>query len=479
MRRWCSVCAVLLFCLVLLPSGCTEERSPVQPQSSALSTLHAEAEVAAAQVVNGFDWIDESSPDEASGPATLNADWPDVVEDLQREVISGDVVHYSATVRTGPGVYDRIGIHRVVRERAPNRPIKSKQALFLLHGDLKNFEGMWLPGQFSPHLPDDFGLAAFLAQHDVDVWGIDQAWNLIPAWETDFSYMQDWGIQREASHLDLGVAVARVARRMTGNGYKPILLLGYSSGAATGYALINQETQLPPGRRQVNGFIAADMGVASDDPVWMEVFAAMAAATEELYDSGQYQDALIFRTVAILARDAPDDPSPFYPGFTNLETVLFFGGGAFLAPALTHYLAPIMEDGFPVGFQFVSLDQWIDFLENTAAYQPLLFQLQWLWALAGYEVPFDDYLSEVTIPVFDIGGAGGFAPYTAHTVELLGSRDITQLHVSVNPPGGQAVDYGHIDIFTAWNAPDLVWRPILDWVTAHSGAGHRGGGQRE
>ena len=50
-----------------------------------------------------------------------------------------------------------------------------------------------------------------------------------------------------------------------------MLLLGYSSGAATGYAYLNQETRMPYGLRQVKGFIAADLGVRSDDPDWLSM----------------------------------------------------------------------------------------------------------------------------------------------------------------------------------------------------------------
>ncbi len=41
------------------------------------------------------------------------------VSGFERRPLAGDVVEYRATLRVGPGEHDRIGLHRVVRERAP------------------------------------------------------------------------------------------------------------------------------------------------------------------------------------------------------------------------------------------------------------------------------------------------------------------------------------------------------------------------
>ena len=133
-----------------------------------------------------------------------------VVLNFEREIIVGNIAHYSAQVQVGPGEYDRIGIHRVVKERRPYQPMKTHRNVFLQHGDLKDFAGIFLPGQYSPNLPDDFGVAVFLAQHDVDVWGIDQNWNLVPGDETDFSFMANWGLQNQVDNLHFALAVRAV-----------------------------------------------------------------------------------------------------------------------------------------------------------------------------------------------------------------------------------------------------------------------------
>lgn len=107
--------------------------------------------------------------------------------------------------------------------------------------------------------------------------------------------------------------------------------------------------------------------------------------------------------------------------------------------------------------------QWLDFLDNTAAYEPIQFYIDYCCMLGGMDTPYLDHLGEITVPVFDLGGAGGLAPDTEATLSYLGGDDVTQLYVSIGASEAQ-LEYGHIDIFTGWNAVDLVWQPALEWV---------------
>ncbi len=454
------------FTLVALSCSELERPAPLAP-AGAESASAIDAESLAWALVGEAGWEPAISRDPAKAIPSDGAG--ELLWSFSREVISGNIVHYSAIVRTGPGPYDQIGVHRVVKESRPFRPIHTRKALFLLHGDLKDFEGMWLPGQFSPNLPDDFGLAAYLAQERIDVWGITQAWNFVPADVTDYSFYADWGLQKEMDHLSIALGIARLSRWISGDGLDKMLLLGYSSGGFTGYSLLNEESQRPAALRQVKGFIAADAGVRSDDPAWLEMGAGFLGFYQGLYDAGEYADVLILRDAALLAKNDPDGDSPFFPGLTNLQLALFYAGGPIFAPSEAHYHAPVLEDDFPVDLQFVTIPQWLDFLENTAASEPMLFEAEYSVLLAGLDSPYVAHLGDITVPVLDIGGGGGIAPYTAATVGYLGSSDITQLYVSTNPE--RMLDYGHIDIFTGPNAPELVWEPIRDWVVAHSPAG--------
>lgn len=456
----------LLAALALLALSCSdlEQPTPLAPVGDA-GGYSVDTEGLAWAFVDQAGWEPAVERNQAK---TIPSDGGEsLLWNFNREVISGNIVHYSAIVRTGPGPYDQIGIHRVVKESRPFRPIHTQKALFLLHGDLKDFEGMWLPGQFSPNLPDDFGLAAYLAGQRIDVWGITQGWNFVPAEETDFSFFADWGIQKEVDHLSIGLAIARLSRWIGGDGLDQMLLLGYSSGSATGYALLNEETLRPQILRQVKGYIAADLGVRSDDPEWVALWEDWHANFyQPLYESGQYQDPLVFRDVSLLARSNPNGESPYLGGLTNLQAALYFAGGQIFGTSNAHYHAPVLEDGLPVDLQFVTIPQWLDFIENSAAYEPILFEWDGAQMIAMHDTPFVSHLGDITVPIFDLGAAGGIAPYTTAMLDYLGSTDITQLYVSTNPD--PLLDFAHIDLFTGYYAPELVWEPIRDWVAAHS-----------
>jgi hypothetical protein len=89
--------------------------------------------------------------------------------------------------------------------------------------------------------------------------------------------------------------------------------------------------------------------------------------------------------------------------------------------------------------------------------------------IANLPTPYTDHLGDITLPVFDLGAAGGVGPYTAATTSYLGSTDVQVLYVSVGAPD-PALEFGHVDLFTASNAPTLVWQPVLEWVQDHTGA---------
>jgi hypothetical protein len=53
-------------------------------------------------------------------------------------------VLYTLVLKVGPGEFDTIGIHRVVRERWPYCPIKSSREIMMLHGDNSDFSPSFL-----------------------------------------------------------------------------------------------------------------------------------------------------------------------------------------------------------------------------------------------------------------------------------------------------------------------------------------------
>ncbi len=62
-----------------------------------------------------------------------------------------------------------------------------------------------------------------------------------------------------------------------------------------------------------------------------------------------------------------------------------------------------------------------------------------------------------------------------YTLTLLGSTDVTIVSRRLTPPVDLALEFGHIDLWTADIAPhiakDMLWAPMLDWVLDHSPQG--------
>ncbi len=405
-------------------------------------------------------------PKDTDGAKTLG-----LITNCTRTVVAPGIAHYVWTIRVGADPRDMIALHRVVKEQRPLLPIRTRKAIFLQHGDAKNFVGMFLPGTLSATTPDDFGAAVYWARSDVDVWGIDQAWNLVPAETTDFAFMADWGMDKQSRDLGCAIAIARVARLLTGNGYDRMNLLGYSSGSATGYALLNAETQLSPNLRQVGGWIAADYSPVSDNLEWNEIQNCnYVPIYQQMIDSGQYGYFVGFDFLGNLARDDPDGDSPVFPGFTNLQAALYLGAGPIFNVGAIHYLAGIWADGLPVALEHLTVDQWLDFMIAGAPWEPVRFMLDYsIWGCMGVDVPWDDHFGEITVPVLNVAAAGGIGPTTGYCLSLLGSTDITTLNVQLRPESEALYDMGHIDLWIADNAPELVWRPIMDWIETHTG----------
>lgn len=396
---------------------------------------------------------------------------------LQRRVLAGDIVEYTFDVRVGPGPYDVIGVHRVVRETARLQPARTKDSLFLLHGDIWGFRAAFLADP-AHNLP------VFLARNEVDVWGIDQRWVRVPATETDFDFMQDWGFQQDIRDLYVALGVARGSRRFTGNGFDRMHLLGWSRGGMIGYAYLNTESQLPRALRNVDGFIPVDIYLKTDDEEFREAACRRAAAQETAYEAGEYQNAsgTLVQTIATLATTDPAGASPVFPGLTNAQAALLTGEATFVIFPPDQQNVPFYHftggtfaaqpapSGLPVptGLLYSPEAAWLNLLRGAAPYQPTRQLLDSELAICDEEdVPFDDHLEEITNPVLYVGAGGGFGEYGIYTTTLLGSTDVTTRVVDLTPPDQRLFDYGHADLFLGTDAGALVWRPILSWIRAH------------
>jgi pimeloyl-ACP methyl ester carboxylesterase len=398
---------------------------------------------------------------------TLGAAQP--VSPIERHALGHGVAEYFFTVQVGSGTYDRIGIHRVVKEIAPNVPAHASRAVFLAPGDIWNFQAAF-EGRANP-------LPLFLAENGVDVWGIDYRWTRVPASVTDLTFIKTWGLEQDAHDLGIALGVARVTRGLTGSGLGKIFLLGWSRGGQIGYAYLNDETRLPQALRQVRGFIPVDIYLKTDVPQLQSLACQRQQASAAAVAAGSYAATSggLIHLIGTLATTDPAGASPVVPGFDNHQAGLFVGeltfallGGLEPVP-FYHFTGGTLDaNGVPTGLLYSNEADLFHLEIGASPYQPNQELADADAATCGSPaVSFDDHLHDITVPVLYIGAGGGFGEYGLYTLTLLGSTDVTSHIVHQAPADQRLFDFGHADLFLGNAAQTLAWQPILDWVRAH------------
>jgi hypothetical protein len=132
--------------------------------------------------------------------------------------------------------------------------------------------------------------------------------------------------------------------------------------------------------------------------------------------------------VAWLAESNPEGASEIFPGFSNYVAFLFVGSNIFNT---------VYKKGVPTGLRYTDPQFAIDGYQGFASYLPV----KALWQM--WEVACGNYNN------------------------IRGFEHIDQIEVPVLPLGAGDYDYGHGEPFTANDAEDVIWKPILDWINAH------------
>jgi pimeloyl-ACP methyl ester carboxylesterase len=369
-----------------------------------------------------------------------------------RKEIAGGIVEHTYEIPVGSGQFDKIKIHRVIREGRPGVPTRCPIGVMMLHGDSSDFDSAYMLS----------GMGTFLAGSGIDVWGVDRRWTAVtPKTLGDGSVMCAWNMDNHLHDLRIALNFARTVRLITGSGVGRLFLVGHSSGANLCYACANEETKMIDVARNVKGIIPIDT-VHKFDPAETQLiqdaedrhnfFVAVREAGKCYSD-----DALTLKMIAMLANTDPEGTSPFIPPLTNLQAACI----VLAAP----YNAGIFdsETQLPTGLQFTTLDIMSTFAEAVPPFQSIndLIDLEAL--LSNKTDRYADRLGDITIPVFYIGAAGGVGEYGQFTVDQIGSNDKTVKVVST-PDMPRELNYGHVDLLFAGNAKNEVWLPILQWL---------------
>jgi pimeloyl-ACP methyl ester carboxylesterase len=419
---------------------------------------------AAAQNAGGLPGLEH----ELARVAFLNA---------ERVVVHGEVVHYAFDVRVGPGPYDVVRLHRVVKEPAMGRPMRRMEGVLLLPGAPQRFEPVFMQPAAPSVSPVNGSIALFLASHDVDVWGMDYGWSFVPYGTTDFSFMKGWGIAKDAEHVQKALSIARWMRVTSGQRNGPIHVLGFSYGGFLVYAVAAEDTQRPGNLRNVKGLIPVDgspFKVAGATTSYCNALPAIQATL----DAGMYaMDASASMKRGLAALNFPDEKSslagpaippppapPLFPAvaantFTNYQA-------AQVNPVRGRTLGGTYTTSPPwVSLFFTAADRIIQLQVNTPPHAPNQGPYDLNASCCDsdmYPVTFDDHLEEIDGPIFYVARA----ETALHAAVLTASSDVTWMIVN---PTLEPTKYQHADFFLGNDAAQRIWQPILEWIQDHKG----------
>jgi pimeloyl-ACP methyl ester carboxylesterase len=415
-----------------------------------------------------------AAPQQGNGafPAAKGAVADVAVRSAARAVLPDNISHYTFDIRVGPGQFDMIRLHRLVKEPIPGHPVQTVSGVFLLPGSPNYFEAVFMTPLISQTVSSDHSIAVFLAKNDIDVWGMDYRWALVPAETTNFNFMKDWGVAQDAQDTEIALSIARFMRDWTGQDYSPLHLLGFSWGGIVGYSVASQETQQPDSLRNLKGLIALDVGVKLEKEADRASSCDALATDQATLDSGVYNDdsGLFLKQLSGLALSAPKDPSDNIPGMTNYQAALFFGTSTeLLTGQFWHFVGGYLdENGTPSDLRYSKAQVWLDLLQNIPPHYPMRGDVDGDLLFCGKtDTPFTEHLDQIAIPILHLGAAGGFGKAGFYASTFTKSKDVQTVLVQRQPDDQRQEDFGHADTLLADDAETAVWKPILDWIVAH------------
>lgn len=391
---------------------------------------------------------------------TVSASADALTSSVTRELVSGDIYHYTFTVRVGSTPNARLRIHRVVRERAPWQPRRTTGAAMVMHGDFASFASNFMPG-----------LAPWLAARDIDVWGLDRRWASVAA-DGDVSDFDAMSLDQELDDVGTALAFARATRLVTDGSTDQLNLIGFSRGGELAYFYASREGARPAWQRHVKGIVPLDVYVslAPADKDFRQFFCATAAAEYDALAAGFADGPNDFQIG--LGRgdlDAPAAPNEFFPDLTNREAMLMFVGETYLlfTPSPVYHLAaPILDGDTVTGLRESSEPVIATWLASAPPHQSMREQADTDQMTCGGG-PLALPLSNIHVPLFLLAAAGGYGDHALFSTTQVASTDVTTRVVRVLAPGREAEDFGHGDLLYSPAAPTLAWQPLLGWLRKH------------
>jgi pimeloyl-ACP methyl ester carboxylesterase len=394
---------------------------------------------------------------------------------VTRDHIAGDVYHYDFSVRVGSGPNAVLHIHCVVRERAPFLPRKTTGAVMLMHGDFARFATNFAPVLGTP-ASTATGMATWLAQRDIDIWGLDRRFTQAPEIAPDLSDFDAMDINQELDDIGTSLAFARGVRLVTDASVDRMTLVGFSRGGELAYFYASREATRPLAQRHVKGLVPLDVYVSLSpaDEELRQFFCDSAFFEYQALAEGEVDAPNLFQIrVGQFALDAPNDPSPirFFAGLTNREALLSFVGqthNLFPATPRFHLNAPVLNGDRVTGLRKSFEDVVGHWFAGAPPHASLRESADTDALTCGDgPLPADVPLSPIQVPLLLIATAGGYGDHALFSTTQVSSTDVTALVIRQLPAAREAEDFGHGDLLFATDAPTLAWQPLLSWLRQH------------
>lgn len=326
----------------------------------------------------------------------------------------GPLLQTDSVVTVGPSAIDKFGMHRLRRTHGA-----VKGALLLLPP---------LGNGFSFFTADDSGnplrsFAAYFALRGWEVWGYSpRATGLVAgsceSGAADCSSMANWGIQ--ATIDDVAFIRSRIAAVLPA--HRPVLVGGFSLGGMTTIGTIDAHPN------DYDGAFILEGALYAENPAVLALNQGYCAGLEAQLAAGQIYDGQnlpFIRTAIGLAASSPAAPSPFFPGLSNHQGMIFLL--ALPQPGPLWPTENFIRCAGDVGqdrFFYSEESRVITFSSLFNDYVDNLTIRDISCSLAG-ERTFTGNLGAFTGAVYLMGGGVGFAEQNHDLVQILGSNRIT------------------------------------------------------
>lgn len=326
----------------------------------------------------------------------------------------GPLVQTDSLVTVGPSAIDKFGMHRLRRAHGA-----VKGALLLLAP---------LGNGFSFFTTDESGdplrsFAAYFALRGWEVWGYSpRATGLVAgsceSGAVDCSSMANWGVA--ATVADATFIRSRIAAALPP--HRPVLVGGYSLGGMTTIATINAHPN------HYDGAFILEGALYAEDPAVLALNQGFCDGLEAQLAAGQIYDGqnLPFIRAAVgLAASDPSGASPFFPGLSNHQGMIFLLAVPQAGPLWpTENFIRCAGDVGQDRFFYSEESRVIAFSSMFNDYVDNLTIRDISCSLAG-ERTFTGNLGSFRKPVYLMGGGVGFTEQNHDLARILGTNEIT------------------------------------------------------